>query len=38
VIPGTGKPEHMADNLKAGFGPLPDARQRARMSQYYDAL
>jgi hypothetical protein len=38
VIPGTGKPEHMADNLKAGFGPLPDARQRARMAQHFATL
>jgi diketogulonate reductase-like aldo/keto reductase len=37
AIPGTGRPEHMADNLKAGFGPLPDAKQRARMAQHYDA-
>ena len=38
AIPGTGKPEHMLDNLKAGFGPLPDAAQRARMAQHYAAL
>ncbi|HSB98816.1 MAG TPA: aldo/keto reductase [Burkholderiaceae bacterium] len=38
AIPGTGRPEHMADNLKAGFGPLPNAAQRARMAQYYAAL
>ena len=38
AIPGTGRPEHMADNLKAGFGPLPSAAQRHTMSQYYDAL
>jgi diketogulonate reductase-like aldo/keto reductase len=38
TIPGTGRPEHMADNLKGGFGPLPDARQRARMAQYYASL
>lgn len=31
VIPGTGKARHMADNLKAGTGRLPDARQRKRM-------
>jgi diketogulonate reductase-like aldo/keto reductase len=37
AIPGTGRPEHMADNLKAGLGPLPDAKQRARMAQHYDA-
>jgi diketogulonate reductase-like aldo/keto reductase len=38
AIPGTGKPEHMADNLRAGFGPLPDSAQRARMAQYYASL
>jgi diketogulonate reductase-like aldo/keto reductase len=38
AIPGTGRPEHMQDNLQAGFGPLPDAAQRARMAQYYAAL
>ena len=26
VIPATAKPEHMEDDLKAGFGRLPDAR------------
>jgi aryl-alcohol dehydrogenase-like predicted oxidoreductase len=26
VIPATNKPNHMADNLKAGFGRLPDAK------------
>ena len=31
VIPGTGKARHMTDNLKAGSGRLPDARQRKRM-------
>ena len=25
VIPGTSRPEHMADNARAGTGPLPDA-------------
>lgn len=25
VIPGTSRPEHMADNAKAGTGPVPDA-------------
>ena len=33
AIPGTGKPEHMRDNLAAGVGPLPDASQRARMAE-----
>ena len=38
VIPGTGKPEHMRDNLAAGTGPLPDAAQRARMAEALDKL
>jgi diketogulonate reductase-like aldo/keto reductase len=38
AIPGTGTPEHMADNLKAGFGVLPDEAQRRRMAQYYASL
>lgn len=31
VIPGTGKPEHMADNLQAGFGVYPDAALLRKM-------
>ena len=31
VIPGTGRPEHMKDNVAAGFGIYPDAALRARM-------
>lgn len=38
AIPGTGKPEHMRDNLGAGVGALPDAVQRARMAQYVEKL
>ena len=30
AIPGTGKPEHMIDNLAAGRGALPDAAMRRR--------
>lgn len=30
-LPATRKPEHMADNVKAGLGPLPDADQRRRL-------
>lgn len=32
VIPGTRRPEHMADNARAGTGRLPDAALRARMA------
>jgi diketogulonate reductase-like aldo/keto reductase len=38
VIPATAKPEHMADNLKAGSGRLPDARQRQAMAAFWDTL
>ena len=38
VIPGTAKPEHMADNIGAGMGRLPDAGQRKRMAKYWDGL
>ena len=38
VIPGTSNAQHMADNLGAGRGRLPDAAQRARMVAFFDAL
>ena len=38
VIPGTSKPKHMADNLAAGLGPLPDGGQRKQMIAYLEAL
>ena len=38
VIPGTNKVEHMADNLGAGRGRLPDAAQRQRMVQLFKEL
>jgi aryl-alcohol dehydrogenase-like predicted oxidoreductase len=31
VIPGTGNPRHMAENIRAGMGPLPNARQHKKM-------
>jgi diketogulonate reductase-like aldo/keto reductase len=37
VIPATGNPEHMRDDLGAGFGRLPDARQRQQIRQLWDA-
>jgi diketogulonate reductase-like aldo/keto reductase len=38
TIPGTGSPEHIADNVAAGFGALPDASMRKRMAEYFDSL
>lgn len=34
AIPATSKPHHMADNLEAGFGALPDAATRRRMVDF----
>ena len=38
AIPGTGRPEHVRDNVAAGFGALPDAATRGRMTKYFDSL
>jgi len=38
AIPGTGNPKHMADNLGAGHGALPDEAGRKRMAAYFDGL
>jgi diketogulonate reductase-like aldo/keto reductase len=38
VIPATNNPEHMTDNLKAGFGRLPDAQQREQIRKLWDSL
>lgn len=34
VIPGTGNPVHMLDNVTAGFGKFPDEKQRQMMIKY----
>lgn len=38
AIPATSKARHAEDNLRAGFGALPDAAQRRRMIQTIDTL
>ncbi|PMD91415.1 aldo/keto reductase [Siphonobacter sp. BAB-5405] len=38
VIPGTSDPDHLADNMQAGFGPLPDEATRKKMVDYLTAL
>jgi diketogulonate reductase-like aldo/keto reductase len=38
AIPATGNPGHLADNLAAGLGRLPDAGQRRRLRTFWDAL
>ena len=38
AIPGTRNPSHMADNLAAARGPIPDEATRARMASYFTNL
>ncbi len=38
VIPATGNAEHMADNLQAARGPMPDAAMRKRMVDFWESL
>jgi aryl-alcohol dehydrogenase-like predicted oxidoreductase len=38
VIPGTGDPRHMIDNLGAMRGRLPDPKERAQMVAFVEAL
>jgi aryl-alcohol dehydrogenase-like predicted oxidoreductase len=38
VIPATSKPQHMRDNLEAGFGELPDEATRKRMVAFMKEL
>jgi aryl-alcohol dehydrogenase-like predicted oxidoreductase len=38
VIPATSKPEHLADNMGAGTGALPDTAARDRMAAHFAAL
>lgn len=38
VIPATSNIRHMADNLAAGFGEMPDSATRARMISFIESL
>ena len=38
VIPATGKPQHLLDNMMAGIGRLPDAAIRKRMVEYMNSM
>lgn len=38
IIPATSKVSHMADNMAAGFGRLPDPEMRQRMINYMEAI
>ena len=38
IIPATSDPVHLADNMGAGVGRLPDERTRTRMAELFDSL
>jgi aryl-alcohol dehydrogenase-like predicted oxidoreductase len=38
VIPGTTNPAHLADNISAGHGRFPDAKQRKAMIEFFQSL
>ena len=38
VIPATAKPQHLADNMMAGVGRLPDEKLRRKMIAFMDSL
>lgn len=38
AIPGTDKPEYMIDNLGAALAPVPDAKTRERMLEFWKTL
>ena len=38
IIPATSKVHHMADNMQANFGRVPDEKQRAQMLRIFEKL
>ena len=38
VIPATSKPEHLVDNMGAGFGKLPNKKTREKMIRYIENI
>jgi len=38
VIPGTSNPQHLAENIQAGNGHLPDEKTRKRMAEHFRDL
>ncbi|MGH8442529.1 MAG: aldo/keto reductase [Nevskiaceae bacterium] len=38
AIPATSQVDHMRENMAALAGPLPDARRRAQMAEYFDRI
>jgi diketogulonate reductase-like aldo/keto reductase len=38
VIPATAEPAHLADDLKAGYAPMPDPAARRRMAEFWASI
>ncbi|MGH7914240.1 MAG: aldo/keto reductase [Candidatus Binataceae bacterium] len=38
VIPATADPAHLSDDLKAGYGRMPDAAERRRLAEFWDSM
>jgi len=38
ALPATAKVDHLIDNMKAAYGPMPDAKTRERMARYAATL
>ncbi|MDZ7690166.1 MAG: aldo/keto reductase [Balneolaceae bacterium] len=38
VIPGTSDPEHLVDNMGAGYGSLPDEAGRQKMVEFFEEM
>jgi diketogulonate reductase-like aldo/keto reductase len=38
AIPATGNPQHLEDNMRGGFGRLPDENMRRRMVEFVSAI
>jgi len=38
AIPATNKPQHLLDNMGAGYGRLPDQQTRQKMASLVDSL
>ncbi len=38
AIPATSSVKHMKDNMRAGFGRMPDQNERKKMIRYFESL
>lgn len=38
VIPGTSNPQHLVENMKAGYGELPDEKARKKMVDFFENI